>query len=75
MILHNFLAQRKVDSWSSLEHKQLILQLMRRSGSLEYTLKALRLLQSEINKEVKSIEQESGIQNSDVKVLLSKLYV
>lgn len=40
MILHNLLAQRKVDSGSSLEHKQLILQLMQRSGSLEYTLKA-----------------------------------
>ncbi|KID83934.1 Polyprenyl synthetase-related protein [Metarhizium guizhouense ARSEF 977] len=75
MILHNLLAQRKVNGGSSIEHKQLILQLMRRSGSLEYTLAALRLLQSEINKEVKSIEQESGIQNSDLKVLLSKLYV
>ncbi|KID93932.1 Polyprenyl synthetase-related protein, partial [Metarhizium majus ARSEF 297] len=73
MILHNL--QRKVNGGPSIEHKQLILQLLRRSGSLEYTLAALRLLQSEINKEVKSIEQELGIQNSDLKVLLSKLYV
>ncbi|KJK73476.1 hypothetical protein H634G_11289 [Metarhizium anisopliae BRIP 53293] len=75
MILHNLLAQRKVNGGSSIEHKQLILKLMRRSGSLEYTLAALRLLQSEINQEVQLIEQKSGVQHGDLKVLLSKLYV
>lgn len=44
IILHNLLAQRKVNGGPSIEHKQLILQLLRRSGSLEYTLVALRLL-------------------------------
>ncbi|KAM4061075.1 hypothetical protein HRG_012974 [Hirsutella rhossiliensis] len=69
------LAQRRVNGKSSLEHKQLILQLMEQSGSLNYTLAALRQLQSEIDKEVEAIEQESGFRNDALKGLLFKLYV
>ncbi|KAM4055514.1 polyprenyl synthetase domain-containing protein [Hirsutella rhossiliensis] len=75
MVLRNMLAQRRVNGKSSLEHKQLILQLMQQSGSLNYTLAALRQLQSEIDKEVEAIELLSGFRNDGLRALLYKLYV
>ena len=75
VLLRNILSQRRVNGKSSLEHKRLILQLMEQSGSLDYTIAALRELQTEIDKEVRAIETESGIQNSLLRELLSMLYI
>lgn len=75
MTLRNILTQRRINGKSSLEHKQLILQFMEQSGSFDYTLAALRQLQVEIDNEVQAAEQVSGIQNKDLKTLLTKLFL
>ncbi|KND87002.1 Ophiobolin F synthase [Tolypocladium ophioglossoides CBS 100239] len=75
IVLRNILSQRRVNGKSSPEHMRLILQLMERSGSLNYTIAALRKLQTEIDMEVKAFEIESGTQNSLLREMLCVLYV
>jgi hypothetical protein len=48
---------------------------MEQSGSLDYTIAALRELQTEIDREVRAIETESGMQNSLLREMLSMLYI
>jgi len=75
MVLKNILTQRRVNGRSSLEHKNVILELIDRAGGLEYTLKALQRLMDEAEKEIVAAEATSGIINYELRALIEMIRV
>jgi geranylgeranyl pyrophosphate synthase len=68
--------QRRRDMGGLSEpHKLIILDHLRRSGSLEYTRGTLERLQSEIDSDVSRLEAETGRKNWIMRLLLQKLRV
>lgn len=57
------------------EGKQLILEMIKRAGSMEYTLSAIRCLEKEVEAEVDKLERETGIENWELRVLVRLLKV
>lgn len=63
VLLRNILAQRRKKGRISDDHKRIVLEQLKQSGSMDFTLVALRKLQAEIGKEVKAIAQDRGTKN------------
>lgn len=59
----------------SLSQKHLVLDILKATGSLDYTVTALRKISQEIDFEVDSIEEVTGIENKPLRGLLSMLKV
>jgi geranylgeranyl pyrophosphate synthase len=74
-ILQHLMAQRHVSSGMSLAQKHLVLDLLKATGSLEYTVATLRKISKEIDVEVDSIESVTGIENRSLRTLLDLLKV
>lgn len=74
-LLHNILAQRRVNNGSTAAHKRTILTLMERSGSLTYTKNFLSTLQNEIQDSLDELEVELGAKNMGLRELLEMLKV
>ncbi|KAF3025155.1 hypothetical protein E8E14_014740 [Neopestalotiopsis sp. 37M] len=74
-ILQHLMAQRHVSSGMSLAQKHLVLDLLKATGSLEYTVATLRKISREIDVEVDSIESVTGIENRSLRTLLDLLKV
>jgi geranylgeranyl pyrophosphate synthase len=69
IVLRNLLTQRRVAGHSPLfEHKTLIVELMKRAGSLEFTVRALRRLMVEIEVEMREMEKQAG-ENPQLRVM------
>lgn len=63
VLLRNILAQRRKKGRISDNHKRIVLEQLKQSGSMDFTLVALRKLQAGIGKEVKAIAQDRGTKN------------
>ena len=59
----------------SLAQKHLVLNILKEAGSLEYTVTALRKISQEIDIEVDSIEDVTGIENKSLRALFEILKV
>lgn len=59
----------------SLAQKHLVLSILKGAGSLEYTVTALRKIGQEIDVEVDSIEDMTGIENKSLRALFEILKV
>lgn len=75
MALRSMLLQRRGANKAALGHKELIIEHLNQTESLEFTAAALRELQGQIVLEVLRIERASDIQNVGLKNLLEKLHV
>jgi ophiobolin F synthase len=75
MALRAFLIKRRVDSSLSNESKREVLEIMKKTKSLEYTLGVLRALQAELEKEVDSLEAKFGEENFSLRMMLELLKV
>ncbi|RAR00829.1 geranylgeranyl diphosphate synthase [Stemphylium lycopersici] len=75
VMLRNLLSQRRVAGCSPLiEHKTLILELMKQAGSLEFTERALRKLMGEIESDMRKIEEQAG-ENLQLRVMAMLLAI
>lgn len=74
ILLRNILAQRRKKGKVSDAHKRIVLEQLKQSGSMDFTLVALRKLQAEIGKEAKLVAQDRGIK-SPLESLLGVLEV
>jgi ophiobolin F synthase len=75
MALRAFLIKRRVDSSLSNESKREVLDIMKKTKSLDYTLGVLRALQAELEKEVDSLEAKFGEENFSLRMMLELLKV
>lgn len=74
-ILRHTLLQRHIARGMALSQKYLILDILKATGSLQYTVDALREIGKEISVEVDHIERETGIENKSLRTLLELLKV
>ncbi|KAK3377643.1 isoprenoid synthase domain-containing protein [Podospora didyma] len=72
LILRNILTRRRLDGKMSLEQKHLVLEQLRESGSMEYTLAALRKLFGEIQERARQLGTR---RNEPLEALMSLLKV
>ncbi|KAI9891309.1 MAG: hypothetical protein M1814_002822 [Vezdaea aestivalis] len=75
MKLRSVLLQRRVAGKSTFEHKQLVLEQLKRTGSLTYTAGVLKTLHAEISHEIGALEKASGLENFSMRLLLDMLKV
>ena len=73
--LLSILQERRAVGKLSLEQKQLVLDHMNRTKSLEYTKTCLDILFNEIKQEVRAVETAFGTENPILKLLLEKVRV
>ncbi|KAL7940471.1 isoprenoid synthase domain-containing protein [Trichoderma barbatum] len=74
-ILRHVLAQRHIANSMSPAQKHLVLDILKATGSLDYTVTALRKIGQEIDLEIDSIEDATGIENKSLRALLTMLKV
>ena len=75
MQLRAFLVKRRFDSKLSYEAKREVLATMKKTKSLEYTLRILRELHGELEREVGSLEAKFGEENFSLRMMLELLKV
>ncbi|KAL2802056.1 Ophiobolin F synthase [Aspergillus granulosus] len=75
MTLRAFLIKRRVDSCLTNESKREVLEIMKKTKSLEYTLEVLRALQEELEKLVDDLEAKFGEENFSLRMMLELLKV
>ncbi|KAL6826308.1 isoprenoid synthase domain-containing protein [Trichoderma camerunense] len=74
-IIRHILAQRHIANGMSLSQKHLVLDILKAAGSLDYTVTALRKIGQEIDFEIDSIEEVTGVENKPLRTLLGMLKV
>lgn len=75
MLLHNMLMQRRVAGHSTRKHKELMLEGLKRTKSMEYTAEVLGKLLGDIEREIGALEETSGVGNVLLRLLLNVLQV
>lgn len=60
---------------SSTSHKEAILAMMEKSGSLSYTAEVLAALAIKVQRSVEDLERNFGIENNDLRCVLKRLDV
>ncbi|KAJ8113439.1 hypothetical protein OPT61_g4437 [Boeremia exigua] len=75
MQMRSFLLKRRVEGQLSDEAKREVLEMMRLTSSLDYTLDVLRVLQDKLETEVARLGAEFGLDNSPMKKILTLLRV
>ncbi|KAM7188405.1 Isoprenoid synthase domain containing protein [Rhypophila sp. PSN 637] len=73
--LRNMLIKRRVDGCSTLEKKQLILDMLEQGGRFAYTLDLLRDLQDELAHALELVEEETNVQNPAFRAVIDGLRV
>ncbi|MCJ1461492.1 hypothetical protein MMC07_000089 [Pseudocyphellaria aurata] len=73
--LRSILQERRAAGKLSFELKQVVLEHLHQSKSLEYTKSALHSLQSAIDDEIKRVEKRSGVENFVLKMMLKRLRI
>lgn len=74
-LLRNVLTQRRVNDESSLAHKQTILDMMEKRGSLEFTAETLGVLHAKVEKSVEGLEKEFGVENPELRLIVAMLKI
>ncbi|KAK8022706.1 terpenoid synthase [Apiospora rasikravindrae] len=75
MLLQGVLDQRHLAGSMSEPQKELVLELMQKLGSLQYTRDVLQDMLGQISKEVAKIEEICGVKNKPLGMLLQRLGV
>ena len=75
MLLRNMLTQRRVAGHLTLKHKELVLEQLKYTKSMEYTAEVLKKLCQEIEDEIRGLEEASGVENLLMRVLLNVLRI
>ena len=75
MQLQGMLVHRRAKGSLTFEQKQLVLEFMKRAGSLEYTLEVLRALHDRILVEITNLEVAFGAENPAARSLIEALKV
>ena len=72
-LVRNILIQRRVNDRSSLAHKQTILDLMGKSGSLKFATDILDMLHTKVEKSVGELEKKFGAENLELRLIVEML--
>jgi len=75
LTLRNLLSQRHVTGGLSTSQKQIVLNIMNRVGSIDYTVAALEKLHAQMGKEFEKVENLCGIPNRPLLALINLLEV
>jgi ophiobolin F synthase len=75
MKLRALLMKRRCEGKLSNEAKREVLGLMKKTRSLEYTLRVLRALHAELEREINSLEAEFGEKNFSLRLMMNMLKV
>lgn len=73
MQMRSFILERRVEGRLSNEAKREVLEMMKLTNSLEYTLDVLRALHSKLEIEVESLEASFGVENLFLRKILGSL--
>lgn len=63
--------QRRVAGYSTLGHKGLVLEQLKRTGSLNFTPEMLGELYGEVEREIEIFEESLGVKNPSIRLLLA----
>ncbi len=74
-LLRNILTQRRVNDRSSLAHKQTILEMMKKGGSLQFSADVLDALRLKVEKSVEDLEKKFGVENLELRLIVEMLKV
>jgi len=74
-LLRNILTQRRVNEQQLAEHKHTVLHLMKKHGSLDFTLDVMHSLHGTVEEEIEHLEDATGIENVEIKLILDLLKV
>ncbi|KAK8061808.1 hypothetical protein PG994_008174 [Apiospora phragmitis] len=74
-VLRHILAQRHIAGGMSLAQKHLVLSILKGTGSLDFTVAALRRIDQEIGIEISRIEEVTGVENRPLRTLFEMLKV
>ena len=58
-----------------IEQKRMVLEMMDQAGSLDYTLNAVRRLQGDMEHELDVVEQETGVENFELRALFEMIKI
>ncbi|EED11493.1 geranylgeranyl diphosphate synthase, putative [Talaromyces stipitatus ATCC 10500] len=72
-VIRNIWTRRLVNTQASLSHKQAILELMKKGGSLQFTEDALDVLHAQVEKNISDLEGKFGAQNFQLRLILEML--
>ena len=72
-VLQNILTQRRVKGGSSLAHKQTILDMMEKVGSLKFTADMLDVLHKKVEKRVGELEKTFEAENLELRLFVEML--
>ncbi|CAI7646058.1 unnamed protein product [Penicillium glandicola] len=72
-VIRNMWTRRLVNDRASLSHKQTILALMKKGGSLQFTEDALDILHTQVEKSISDLEGKFGVQNFQLRLILEIL--
>lgn len=75
VLLSSMLLERRAAGKAGQGHKELILSIIKQTGSLKYTVEVLSELHKEISKLVDLIDKRTGRVNKGLKKLLAALEV
>ena len=74
-LLRNILTQRRVNEQQRVEHKLTILNMMKESGSLDFTKEVIKSLRDIVQAEIQELEEKTGTKNFELKMIMEKLKV
>ncbi|KAL6239865.1 hypothetical protein BDW75DRAFT_248656 [Aspergillus navahoensis] len=72
-VLKNVLMQRRVNNTATHAQKETILEMMKKSGSLKFTLDTLGVLYSDLEKSIDEMERIFGVENFQLKLIVELL--
>jgi geranylgeranyl pyrophosphate synthase len=75
LILRGILQERKESGGLSVPHKKIVLDRLRKAGSMAHTLKTLKKLESDIYRAQGAIEKQAGSENWVMRLLVHRLMV
>lgn len=75
ILLQNLLAQRRAAGGMTVPQKKLVLDQMKRLGSMEYAVKVLEVVLRKMENMVKEIEKTNCIENELLHSLLDRIGV
>ncbi|KAJ5889106.1 geranylgeranyl pyrophosphate synthase [Penicillium tannophilum] len=75
LILRGILQERKVAGSLSVPHKKTVLDRLRHAGSMDYTMKTLKRLESDVYNDLDRLEKQNGCENWVMRLLIHRLMV
>ncbi|KAL5338819.1 putative geranylgeranyl diphosphate synthase [Aspergillus crustosus] len=72
-VLRNVWMQRRVHNTATHAQKETILELMKKSGSLQFTEDTLSVLYSDVEKSIDELERKFGVENFQLRLILELL--